>query len=81
MTDIHRNHLSYTGTYSNDSGLLSKIFDISNATVHRIMPQINGGVKWGLMMEPFPALMNSFGDKNGGSSLGVSAGNGDSIGK
>jgi hypothetical protein len=73
--------LSYTGTYSNDAELLAKIFDISNATVHKIMPQIQGGIKWGLMMEPFPALMNGFGEKNGGNSLGVCADNGDSIGK
>ncbi|OBT69835.1 hypothetical protein VE03_00987 [Pseudogymnoascus sp. 23342-1-I1] len=75
----NKNHLSYTGTYGNDPALLSKIFDISNATVHKIMPQINGGVKWVIMMEPFPALMDSFGEKNGGNSLGLSAETGDRI--
>lgn len=73
--------MSYTGTYGNDAALLSKIFDISNATVHKIMPQINGGIKWVTMMEPFPALVDSFGEKNGGNSLGLSAETGDRIGK
>jgi hypothetical protein len=80
-TNMGRNHLSYTGTYGNDAALLSKIFDISNATVHNIMPQINGGIKWVIMMEPFPALVDSFGEKNGGNSLGLSAETGDRIGK
>ncbi|ELR10382.1 hypothetical protein VC83_00470 [Pseudogymnoascus destructans] len=75
----NKNHLSYTGTYGNDAALLSKIFDISNATVHKIMPQINGGIKWVTMMEPFPALVDSFGGKNGGNSLGLSAETGDRI--
>ncbi|OBT96984.1 hypothetical protein VE01_05554 [Pseudogymnoascus verrucosus] len=75
----NKNHLSYTGTYGNDAALLSKIFDISNATVHKIMPQINGGIKWVTMMEPFPALVDSFGEKNGGNSLGLSADTGDRI--
>ena len=78
---MNRNHLSYTGTYGTDAALLSKIFDISNATVHKIMPQVNGGVKWTIMMEPFPALVDSFGEKNGGNSLGLSAETGDRIGK
>lgn len=76
-----RNHLSYTGTYGNDAALLSKIFDISNATIYKIMPHINGGMKWGIMIEPFPALVDSFGEKNGGNSLGLSAETGDRIGK
>ncbi|OBT82571.1 hypothetical protein VE02_08434 [Pseudogymnoascus sp. 03VT05] len=75
----NKNHLSYTGTYGNDAALLSKIFDISNATVHKIMPQINGEIKWVTMMEPFPALVDSFGEKNGGNSLGLSAETGDRI--
>ncbi|OBT74256.1 hypothetical protein VF21_07402 [Pseudogymnoascus sp. 05NY08] len=75
----NKNHLSYTGTYGNDAVLLSKIFDISNATVHKIMPQINGGIKWVTMMEPFPALVDSFGEKNGGNSLGLSAETGDRV--
>ncbi|KFY41669.1 hypothetical protein V494_02867 [Pseudogymnoascus sp. VKM F-4513 (FW-928)] len=75
----NKNHLSYTGTYGNDAALLSKIFDISNATVHKIMSQTNGGIKWTTMMEPFPALVDSFGDKNGGNSLGLSAETGDRI--
>lgn len=33
------------------------------------------------MMEPFPALVDSFGEKNGGNSLGLSSENGDRIGK
>ncbi|KFY61752.1 hypothetical protein V496_04910 [Pseudogymnoascus sp. VKM F-4515 (FW-2607)] len=75
----NKNHLSYTGTYGNDPVLLSKIFDISNATVHKIMPQINGGIKWTIMMEPFPALMDNFGENNGGNSLGLGAETGDRI--
>ncbi|KFY01829.1 hypothetical protein V490_00757 [Pseudogymnoascus sp. VKM F-3557] len=75
----NKNHLSYTGTYGNDAALLSKIFDISNATVHKIMPQIKGGIKWVIMMEPFPALVDSFGAKNGGNSLGLTAETGDRI--
>jgi len=74
-----RNWLFYTGTYGVSAPLLSKIFDICNATLYDFNPP--GGVVWSIAFEPLPTLVTEHGSLKGGNSLGTSPKDGNAVSK
>jgi len=66
-----------TGTYSASATVLSKVFDIANATLYDFQPA--GGVLWSITFEPLPSIITKYGDLKGGNSLGTSPKDGNAI--
>ncbi|KAH6667968.1 FAD binding domain protein [Halenospora varia] len=63
------NWLFFTGTYGLSAGLLSRTFDILNATLFEF--DVPGGIFWSFAFEPLPVVVTQYGEENGGNSLGV----------
>lgn len=80
LTNTLSNILLQTATYGVDLQLLKSIFDINNATVEKLAPEVKGLFKWIIAFEPLPAIWMQYGDKKGGNSLGTNPSDGNAFG-
>jgi hypothetical protein len=73
------NWVFFTGTYGISTEFLEKTFNSLNGTLYNF--NIPNNIIWSISLEPLPTLITSYGNKNGGNSLGTTPSDGNSMGE